>query len=87
MLSEKEEEYNAKMDRIADEYMEKAMEQASWSDAENLSFVFTYKKTVNLVKYSENLLKSSEILNKWTKILAGTAVAMIIIAVVQIFTS
>ena len=85
MLSEEEEkELYAKMDSIADEYMKEEIKNATSYNAENLSFVFTYKKTANLVKLSENLVKHSENLNKWTKAIAGISAALIVFAMAQI---
>jgi len=77
MLSEEEKELNAKMDSLADEYMKREIPKATWANAENLSLVLTYKKTANLVKHSENLIK-------WTKVIAGTSVALIVFAIAQI---
>ncbi len=49
MLSdEQEKEINTKMDSLADEYLQREIKNATWDNVENLSFVFTYKKTANL---------------------------------------
>ncbi len=70
MDSEKEKEIEAKMESLADEYLEREIEGTVWSDVENLTFVFTYKKTANLVKLSENLVKHSKALTRWTVVIA-----------------
>ena len=84
MLSEEEKEINAKMDSLADEYMKREIPNATSNNVENLSFVFTYKKTANLVKLSENLVEHSKTLSRWTKIIAFTSIALIIFAIAQI---
>ena len=85
MLSEEEEkEINAKMDSLADEYMKRETLNATWDNAENLSFVFTYKKTANLVKLSENLVKHSKSLTRWTIVIAVTTLALIFSTITQI---
>ena len=85
MLSEEEEkEINAKMDSLADEYLRREIPNTTWDNVENLSFVFTYKKTANLVKLSENLIKHSKTLNRWTKIMAFAALGMILLAIAQL---
>ncbi len=84
MLSEEEQEINAKMDSLADEYLRREVPNTTWDNAENLSFVFTYKKTANLVKLSENLVKHSKILNTWTKVIAFTSIALILFTIAQI---
>ena len=82
MLSEEEEkEINAKMDSLADEYMKREIPNATWDNAENLSFVFTYKKTANLVKLSENLVKHSKRLGILTKVLIGLTASLIALTV------
>jgi len=70
MDSEKEKEINAKMESLADEYLEREIKNATWDNVENLTFVFTYKKTANLVKLSENLVKHSKRLTWWTIVVA-----------------
>ena len=70
MDSEKEKEINDKMERLADEYLEKEIKNATRDYVENLTLVFTYKKTANLVKLSENLVKHSKRLTCWTIVIA-----------------
>ena len=85
MLSEEQEkEINAKMDSLADEYMKREIPNATWDNVENLSFAFTYKKTANLVKLSENLVKQSSRLTKLTWALFVTALGMIGLAIWQL---
>ena len=82
MLSE--EEIDDKMVRLADEYMKREIENATWDNAENLSLVFTYKKTANLVKLSENLAKHSERLTRWTIVIGISTILLFISAVIQL---
>ena len=87
MLSEEEEkELNAKYDSIADEYMKKEMQKPpeKRGDAENLSMVFTYKKTANLVKLSENLVKHSRALTIWTIVIAISTILLFLSAVITL---
>ena len=87
MLSEEEEkEFFDKMDSIADKYMREEMQKPpeERGDAENLSFVFTYKKTANLVKLSENLVKYSRDLTKWTILIAISTILLFVSAVMTL---
>ncbi len=84
MLSEEEKEINAKMDSLADEYMKREIKNATWDIAENLSLVFTYKKTANLVKLSENLAKHSKSLTCWTIVIGISTILLFISAVMQL---
>ncbi|MFC2013968.1 hypothetical protein ACFLU8_03725 [Chloroflexota bacterium] len=84
MSSERENEFDALMEKLVEEYMEHELEYPNWQNAENLSFVFTYKKTLNLVKLSENLVKKSSILSKLTVGLLITGLGMIGLAIWQL---
>ena len=75
MLSEEEKELKIKMDRLANECLERALNnldnpELEKPDVDNLSLVFTYKNTANLVKLSENLVKHSKRLTCWTIVIA-----------------
>ncbi len=90
MLGEEEKELKIKMDRLVNERLEKALSDLEKPDAENLSLVFTYKNTANLVKLSENLVRSTDKLKCWTIAIAVltffmilTTIANIVIAVTQ----
>jgi len=83
MLSEEEEkEINAKMDSLADEYMKREIPKATWNNVENLSFVFTYKKTANLVKATKKLNRSTNFLLVVTVLLLGAVIIQIVSAFV-----
>ncbi len=70
MDSEKEKEINDKMERLADEYLEREVNKATGDYVENLTYVFTYKNIANLVKLSENLVTHSKRLTFWTVVIA-----------------
>ncbi len=83
MSSEQDKLFDAAMERRVNEYLGRELQDAN-TDPENLSLVFTYKNTSNLVKLSENLVEHSETLSRWTKIIAFTSIALIIFAITQI---
>ena len=84
MISEEEEKLNAKMDSLADEYMKREIPNADWQHTENLSLVFTYKKTANLVKLSESLVKHSVDLVKYSKDLSKLTIALYIMTAAMV---
>ena len=84
MLSEEEKELKIKMDRLVNERLEKALSNLEKSDPENLSLVFTYKNTANLVKLSENLVRSTDKLKCWTIVIAVLTFFMILTTITNI---
>ncbi len=84
MDSEQEREIDAKMEVIADEYMVREVLHGNSDSAENLSLVFTYKKTANLVRISENLVRSTDRLKYWTIAIAVLTFVMICTTIVNI---
>ena len=87
MLTEEEEkEFFDKMDNIAGKYIREELQKPPMErgDAENLSFVFTYKQTAKLVKLSESLVKHSKSLTCWTIVIAVTTLALIFSTITQI---
>ena len=72
MLSKKEKkQINDIMENVVEDYMRKEVLQATSYSAENLSFVFTYKMTENLVRHSKTLGILTGVLLAFTIILAG----------------
>ena len=87
MLSEEEEkEFSDILDDSVDKYARDVIQvkPKDRPDAENLSFVFTYKNTANLVKLSENLVKHSKRLTCWTIVIAITTLALVFSTITQI---
>ena len=84
LSKDQEKKAAAIFERVIDEYVEKNVINTTEHSAENLSFVFGYKNTENLVKLSENLVEHSKTLSRWTKIIAFTSIALIIFAIAQI---
>lgn len=84
MLSEREKEFDSIMEQLVEEYMAHELKNATWDNVENLSFVFTYKKTLNLVILSENLVKQSSRLSWLTVGLLFTSLGMIALAIAQL---
>lgn len=72
------------MKKLAEEYLARQLKNASQADAENLSLVFTYKNTLNLVRLSENLVRQSSRLSWLTIGLLFTSLGMIGLAIVQL---
>ncbi|MFC1912660.1 hypothetical protein ACFLX7_00460 [Chloroflexota bacterium] len=80
MLSKEEKKvFSEIMDGIVEKYIraELLKPPEARGDAENLSFVFTYINTKNLVKHSNTL-------SNWTIVIACTSVALIALAIAQI---
>ncbi len=84
MSNEREKEYDSLMDKLAEEYLARELKNATGANAENLSFVYTYKNTLNLVRLSENLVKQSSMLSWLTKVLIVTSVGMFVLAIAQL---
>ncbi|MBI2832370.1 MAG: hypothetical protein HYX79_08955 [Chloroflexi bacterium] len=84
MSSEREKEFDSIMEKLVEEYMARELKNATWNNVENLSFVFTYKKTLNLVRLSENLVKQSSRLSWLTVGLLFTSLGMIALAIAQL---
>jgi hypothetical protein len=83
MLSKKEKkEIYDKMSLIADEYLKEQIPRATYQDVENLSFVFTYRQTENLVKYSRTLGRLTIILLFFTIILVALTSALVYYTIV-----
>ena len=89
MQSEEEKELEIKMDKLANERLERALNNLDnpnieEPDPENLSLVFTYKNTANLVKLSENLVRSTDKLKCWTIAIAVLTFVMICTTIANI---
>lgn len=89
MLGEEEKELKIKMDRLANECLERALNnldnpELEKPDVDNLSLVFTYKNTANLVKLSENLVGSTDKLKCWTIAIAVLTFFMICTTIANI---
>ncbi len=86
MQSEEEKELEIKMDELANKRLERALNNLNIEepDSENLSLVFTYKNTANLVKLSENLVRSTDKLKCWTIAIAVLTFVMICTTIANI---
>jgi len=89
MPSEEEKELKIKMDRLANECLERALSnldnpQLEKPDVDNLSLVFTYRNTANLVKLSETLVRSTDKLKYWTIAIAVLTFFMICTTIANI---
>ena len=79
MSSELEKVLDSTMKKLVEEYMEKNLKKATSDMVENLALVFTYKKTLNLVKHSKTL-------SIWTIVIGISTVLLFISAVIQLIT-
>ena len=89
MQSEEEKELEIKMDKLANKRLERALNNldnlnTEEPDPDNLSLVFTYKNTANLVKLSENLVRSTDKLKCWTIAIAVLTLVMICTTIANI---